>query len=50
VIRRTYGEELNLSLSGRIKTMRLSLQYADYRAQNFSADNQALFLSTDFSF
>ena len=50
VNRRAYGEELNLSLSGRIKTMRLSLQYADYRAQNFSADNQALFLSTDFSF
>jgi len=50
VNKRAYGEELNLSLSGRLNNMRLSLQYANYQTRGFSADNQALFLSTDFSF
>ena len=48
--KRLYGEELNLSLSGLVNNMRLSIEYSDYKAQSFSSDNQSVFLTTEFSF
>jgi len=50
VNRRAYGDELNLSLSGKINNVGMSLEFANYRAENFSDDNQALFISSSFSF
>jgi hypothetical protein len=47
---RDYGRELNLSLRGKINKVGLALEYADYRAETFSSDNQSLFLTAEFSF
>lgn len=47
---RDYGRELNLSLKGKINKVGLALEYANYKAETFSSDNQSLFLTAELSF
>lgn len=47
---RNYGRELNLSLKAKVNKVGLALEYANYKAETFSSDTQALFLTTEFSF
>jgi len=47
---RDYGREVNLSLKARLNKVGLALEYADYKADTFSSDSKALFLTTEFSF
>jgi hypothetical protein len=50
VNKRAYGKEINLSLTGRLEGFRMAIEYADYKAQTFSANSRALFLSAEFDF
>jgi len=45
-----YGTEWNASISGQYKNIVLSLEYADYKADTFSADTRSLFLTTQLRF
>ena len=47
---RNYGRELNLSLKARVNKTGFALEYADYKAETFSSDTKALFLTTEISF
>ena len=47
---RAYGRELDLSLKAKVNTTGFALEYADYKADLFSKDTQALFLTTEISF
>ena len=47
---RNYGRELNLSLRTKIHKRRFALEYADYKADTFSNDTKAVFLTTEISF
>ena len=47
---RNYGRELNLSLKARVSKTGFALEYADYKAETFSSDTKALFLTTEISF
>lgn len=47
---RNYGRELNLSLKSKINKTGFALEYANYKAQTFSSDTKALFLTTEISF
>lgn len=42
---RNYGEELNLSFSAKLNRSRLALEFANYDADQFAQDNQAVFLT-----
>ena len=46
----SFGEEIDIALSGKWKNMRFGLEYADYKAKSFSSDAQVLILSTEFNF
>jgi len=43
--RRNYGQELNLSLSAKLNQSRLALEFANYDADQFAEDNQAVFVT-----
>ena len=47
---RAYGRELDLSIKAKMNTTGFALEYADYKAESFSKDTQALFLTTEISF
>jgi hypothetical protein len=47
---RNYGRELNLSLKARVNKTGFALEYADFKAETFSSDTKALFLTTEISF
>ena len=47
---RDYGRELNLSLKAKLNKTGFALEYANYKAETFSIDTQALFLTTEISF
>jgi len=47
---RNYGKELNLSLKAQLNRTGFSLEYANYNADTFSSDTQAIFLTTEISF
>ena len=47
---REYGRELNLSLKARVNKTGFALEYANYKADTFSSDTKALFLTTEISF
>lgn len=47
---RNYGRELNLSLKAKVRKTSFSLEYANYKAETFSDDTQALFLTSEISF
>ena len=47
---RNYGRELNLSLSAKLNKTGFALEYAGYKAETFSDDTDALFLTTEISF
>ena len=45
-----YGQEIDLSLSGKWKNIRFGIEYADYEADSFSSDTQVFIFSTTFDF
>ena len=47
---RSYGRELDLSIKAKLNKTGLALEYANYKADSFSSDTQALFLTTEISF
>jgi len=47
---RHYGRELNLSLRAKFNKTGLALEYASYKAETFSSDTDAVFLTTEISF
>jgi len=47
---RNYGRELNLSLKAQLNKVGLALEYADYKAETFSSDTRAVFLTTEILF
>jgi len=42
---RNYGTELNFSVSAKLNQSRFALEFANYKAQQFSQDTQAVFLT-----
>jgi len=47
---RNYGRELNLSLKAKLHKTGFALEYANYKAETFSVDTQAFFLTSEISF
>ena len=47
---RNYGRELNLSLKAKLHKTGFALEYANYKAETFSDDTQAFFLTSEISF
>ena len=46
----TYGTEIDLALSASVRSVQLSLIYANYDAESFAADTERIFLSVSRSF
>jgi len=47
---RSFGQEFDISLSGKWKNIRFGVEYADYEADGFSSDTQVFILSTTYDF
>ncbi len=47
---RTYGDELDLLASGKLGPLMLTLRYADYRENGFSADTQRLMVQVEWKY
>ena len=47
---RDYGRELNVSLKAKFNKTGFALEYASYKAETFSSDTDAVFLTTEISF
>ena len=45
-----FGEEIDFELSGKWKSVRFGLEYADYNANSFNSNAQVFILSTEFNF